>query len=148
MGLGKSKLAAFASIVMFILNMVFLFILLPLYKIKGAAVAYFLSVLFVPVIVVIFEIKYLEKKDFISFYGKLFIKHLFTATAFGLVCRYLLLPLVTKIVALVFIGPLAVLLYLIIYKILGFMENEDWLVFKNFGHLILQRYFFKYDPKR
>lgn len=139
LGLGNSKLPAVASVSMFGLNMIFLALLLPRYQISGAAAAYLLGVLIVPIVIVIFERKYLLFKNQWQEYAPLALKLLLVGVVYTAICHWLVLPLVTGLYRLIIFGPVAVVLFLVLYKIFGFMKQEDWQLFKQFFFFAVKR---------
>lgn len=113
---------------MAVINIITLLILLPRYGINGAAASYFISVLFV-----FFMFHYSEKRYFGVHDGvhlKLFFKITLTTIPFFIIIKFLLYPVITSFLTLALIGPLCVLLFLLLYKIFGFVEDEDWNDFK------------------
>jgi len=149
-GLGKLKLLSIVSFFMAIINAISLFLLLPDFGIEGAAWAYFFSVL--PIFFIIYRVEkyYLNLTSRLTFYFNSAIKLSLTASAFYLVCIFLILPLVVNKMTLVIMGPIAVVSYLAIYQIFGFYEPEDWKDIKKFFLLISLRIarIFKTDRNR
>ncbi|MEI8337953.1 MAG: polysaccharide biosynthesis C-terminal domain-containing protein [bacterium] len=128
--MNKMKFLTFGSFTMAIINMITLFILLPRYGINGAALSYLISVLFI-----FFMFHYSEKKYFNideKIHLKLLLKITTTAIPFFIIVKFLLYPLITNFSTLAIIGPFCVLLFLILYKAFGFVEDEDWQDFKIF----------------
>jgi O-antigen/teichoic acid export membrane protein len=142
LGLGAVRLLAFASVCMFVLNMLFLFLLLPHFNLMGAAWAYLLAVLPVPFIVVYAEHRYLGLKGSWRFYLNLGLKLLAVSAIYYLLTRFVLRPLAVNVYSLIVVGPGSVLIYLLIYKILGFMPEEDWLTFKNYLSSLYNRFIY------
>lgn len=141
MGLGKIKLLTTLSAIMAIMNLALLALLLPRFGITGAAWAYLLSLLPVAYIFYHTEKHILGLKNRGRYYGKLGSKLAITLVLSYAIETYLLLPLVTSFQALLIIGPVSVLTFLGIYKVLGFYEKEDWDDLTTFGKLALNRIF-------
>ncbi len=138
-GMNKVKFLSFSSLGLAGLNLLFIVLLVPKYGIQGAAWAFLLSVL--PVVLIFY---YSEKYIFcfekvFKGYFSLFAKVFFTAVTCGLALKFVVLKGVYNLPSLLILGPLSVLLYLILYKLFGFFEQEDWLVFKAFGSKVYQR---------
>ena len=132
MGLGQTKFLAACSGTFAVLNIGFLFGLLPRYGIGGAAAAYCIGVLPIAYVIYYFETHYLDLRDGLLFYGKLIGKIGLVTAIFYLSGHFLLVPLVTKLYWLLVIGPLSVVWFLILYKVLGFLDQEDWLLMTQF----------------
>ena len=139
LGLDKTKFLALSSLAMAALNLILIFILLPL-GISGIAWAFLLSVL--PIIYMFYHVekKFLGLAGRFKAYLLLYGKNLATAIIFIPLIHYLFLPLTVNVFILIVAGPAAVLLYLLLYKILGFVEKEDWLVLQNFYRPIVKQF--------
>lgn len=126
LGLGKLKFLTTMSVIMGVLNAILLLILLPRYGITGAAWAYLISVL--PVLYMFYhtEKKYLTLSDRGHYYMKKISGTAITSLVVWLIDAYILSPLVVNLATLLTIGGVSFLLYLIIYKALGFFEAADW----------------------
>jgi O-antigen/teichoic acid export membrane protein len=139
--MNKMKFLTTCSIIMAIINTAALFILLPRYGITGAALSYLISVLF------IFWMFYYSGKKYFQIsekiYTKLLLKIFITLLPFYLLVKFLLYPLITSMFTLVIIGPSCVFLFILLYKILGFVENEDWEDFKLSSRKIIHKLNFK-----
>ncbi len=140
MGLNQQKVVAKWSLLMAGVNFLLLLVLLKPFGILGAAWAYLGSAL--PIIGLFY---WMEKKvfffqDIAKFYGKLFLKLFVTAVLFVVIVGFTLWEWTNSFTSLVLFGPIAVLLYLIIYWSLGFMEAEDEQLFRGFGIKILERF--------
>ena len=129
MAMGKMKFLTKGSIIMATVNIVALVILMPIFGINGAAMAYFLGV--IPIIVMIL---YAEKKIFkinlVNFHFKLILKISITGIALFAFEFFIIRNLVNSFINLLILGPLSVILFLVLYKIMGFFEIEDWNDFK------------------
>ena len=126
LGLGKPKILAFSSIFMAALNVILVLILVPRYSIEGAALAYLLSV--TPVIFLLF---FLERKELmfqgsLNFYLKIFVKLMATGAVFYLVVGYTIFNLAVGLISLITVLPFAFASFLVLYKLMGFVEKEDW----------------------
>jgi O-antigen/teichoic acid export membrane protein len=126
LGLGKLKFLTTMSVCMGIFNAVLLLILLPLYGITGAAWAYLLSVL--PVVYMFYytERHYLALSGRKRYYGRKFFGTVITSIIVWIVDSYLLSMLAVNLWTLIIMGGVSVVLYLLLYKFLGFFEEEDW----------------------
>ncbi len=126
LGLGKLKFLTTMSVCMGILNAVLLLILLPLYGITGAAWAYLLSI--IPVIYMFYytERHYLTLSGRKKYYGRKFFGTVVTSIIVWIVDSYLLSMLAVNLWTLIIMGGVSVILYLLLYKLFGFFEEEDW----------------------
>lgn len=144
LGLGKVKFLTFVSTGLALVNLILLIIFVPHYGILGAAWAYLGGVVPVAPIFYWAEKKFLGLHNIGKFYFNLAGKNLIVATVFYLIAKYILLAATTTLWSLIILGPLSVFLYLTLYWVFGFMENEDKNVFKLFFFKTLQRInFFK-----
>ena len=139
LGLGRTKILAAFSSSMAIINIVLLFIFLPRYGIMGAAWAYLISLL--PTIYIFY---YIEKRLFnlenrLAYYAKLFFKIILTGIVFYFLCTVLISPLIVGFKTLMLFGPLAVLLYLVLYRVFGFYDRADLKTLKDFWFLVLEK---------
>ncbi len=140
MGLSRQKAVAKWSMLMAGINLLLLLILLKPLGILGAALAYLGSAL--PIIALFY---WLEKQVFLSkniwkFYGKLFLKLLTTSLIYFVIVGFTLWQLTHSFGSLVVFGPLAVVVYLVIYWAMGFMEQEDMDLTQLFITKILQKF--------
>jgi len=136
LGMGREKYAAGWTLLLAALNLILLFPLVKFYGINGAAWAFLLSVL--PVYYVLY---WIEKKVFglnsvFKFYFVLYSKLLLTSGVFYALVNYVIIPRVNNLVVLVIAGPLCVLLFLGLYKLFGFVEDEDWQLFMLFARQV------------
>jgi O-antigen/teichoic acid export membrane protein len=124
-GLGKTKFLALSSLSMAALNIVLLFVLLPRYGVLGAAVAYFGSLL--PLVGVIYYIEkyYFGLEGIGRFYLVLTGKLLITLALFCAIAVPVNTYGVSNLLTLVFVGPLFVVGFIGLYKVLGFFSAED-----------------------
>ena len=138
-GLGKLKFSTILNTMMAILNAVLLLILLPRFGINGAAWAYLLSILPIFYMIYFFEQKHLH----LTGRGKYYLQTLFqissSAIIFFFIAKFVISPLITSFTTLAILGPSAVIIYLLLYKILGFWEKEDWQDFKKFFRIVYSR---------
>ncbi len=139
LGLGKLKILAFNSVVLAIINLILLVILIPKMGIIGAAWAYLISVL--PMVFIFYwtEKKVLFLSGITKFYLRLYAKLICTAAVSFVIVKFLLLPLTVSIQTLVVFGPLSILIFLSVYKLLGFVDQEDWDLAKGFASQALVR---------
>jgi O-antigen/teichoic acid export membrane protein len=126
LGLGKLKFSTIMSVVMGVLNAILLLILLPLYGIVGAAWAYLLSVL--PVIYMFYytEKKYLTLSNRRKHYLKTVLSILCISTIVWVVDTYVLSMLIVNLATLISIGITSIVLFIILYRLCGLFEEEDW----------------------
>ena len=132
LGLGRHKLLIKWTFGMALVNLILLFWWMPKFGIIGAAWAYFAGIL--PTLVLIV---YAEKvlfggsgiiKNFVLLFGKLLI----TATIFIVSARLLIAPFITNLAMLILTGPAFGAVFFLIYKTLGFVEEDDWATLKIF----------------
>lgn len=138
-GLGKLKFSSAINTVMAIINAVLLLILLPRFGIIGASWAYLLSVLPIFYMVHFVEKKYLHLEGRGLYYAKTFFQLSVSAIILYFVAKFLISPLIVNMATLVILGPITVLIYLLIYRLLNFFEKEDITDIQNFGLLLLKR---------
>jgi len=124
-GVAKLKLLTAASVSLAVLNIGLMVFLIPKYGALGAAIAYLFSVLLVVPVMV-----YIEKCHFaivgsLVFYFKLAAKLLLVSFLVLVVSHFILLPLARNLYCLLIVGPLAVALFLLLYKVFKFFEPED-----------------------
>ncbi len=132
LGFGKVRFLMKASLVMSVINVVFLLWWVPHYQIRGAAWAYLVSVLPVVVIIFLVERRFLGLTGRAMFYAKLVGKLAVTSLAFYTVYFFILNPLVRNIASLIVVGSLSVVVFLAFYKLFGFLDEEDWQAYKGF----------------
>jgi len=131
-GIGRAKFLAFSSLAMAILNILLLFVLLPVYGITGAAAAYLFSL--APLFYIFYHIEkyFLDETYVFRLYGKLFLKLIVTAIPFYIFGSLLVLPMVNNLLALLLAGGFLSIVYVGLYKIFGFFSPEEWTLFKGF----------------
>ncbi len=143
MAMNKMKFLTTGTIVMAGVNILALCVLMPFFGINGAAVAYLLGVL--PIVGMFY---YAEKKYFKVSYVKqhmvLFFKLLSTAIPFLVFMRYMVYPVIANFMTIIVVLPVCVLLFLVLYKLFGFVEQEDW----NDAKLFLQKIALKIGIKK
>lgn len=139
LGIGKVKFLIRMSATMAVINLVSLLILVPRMGITGAAVAYLISVLPMAYAFWWVEHRHFDFGDRLGYYIKLYGKLAFTALACSLIGYFVFLPRTTTLISLLVFGPAIVLLYFIIYFLLGFAEPEDVSLFKGF----ISKFFFR-----
>jgi O-antigen/teichoic acid export membrane protein len=137
MGMGKIKFLAWWSFVLAAVNIILMVILIPYYGIVGAAWAFLGGAFPVVIIFYLLEKKYLGLTDVGGFYARLLAKILFTSLIFFLFSKYAVMPLIISFGRLVIIGPLTIVLFLLIYFVLGFFDTEDIRLFKSFYKKII-----------
>jgi O-antigen/teichoic acid export membrane protein len=138
LGLGKVKFLTIASISMAALNIALLFILLPIYGIMGAAWAYFISVL--PVLYFIYHVErhYLN----LSNRGSHYLRTIAGAGITSVIVLSLNLFLgrfIVSLPTLLIVGGVSALVYILLYRLFGFFEKEDWHDLERFFTLFLKK---------
>ena len=126
LGLGKLKFLTTMSVVMGVLNAILLLILLPRYGITGAAWAYLLSILPVGYMFYHTEKRFLFLSGRKRYYLKKFGMTIVTSLIVWTIDRYLLSPFVVNLPTLLSMGAVSLILYILLYKLFGFFETEDW----------------------
>ena len=131
MGLGKVRFLMKISVFMAVLNIILLLVLVPWHGIVGAAYAYLGAVLPVVWAFYFVERHYLQFFGQWRFYTRLYAKIFFTAAVFVLVALAIN-PWVQSLTAIIIVGPLTVALFLALYWLFGFFEDEDIELLKSF----------------
>ncbi len=144
MAMGKMKFLTTGSIIMAIVNIIALFLLLPRYGINGAAWAYLIATLFICYMLYYAEKNYFQINHFFE-HLKLLAKLSLTAIPFFLIVKFLFYPMINSFASLVVFGPSSVVLFLLLYKIFGFLNKEDWNDFKMIFFSILKKLKIKKD---
>jgi O-antigen/teichoic acid export membrane protein len=125
MGVGKVKQLIYAGVGMAALNLVLVVCLVPRWGIEGAAWAYLISAL--PIIYIFYwvEKKYLKLPNRLSYYLAQYGKLCVAIVLYSALVTGLILPKVTTFTSIVITGPLCVLLFFLLYFLLGFWDKED-----------------------
>ncbi len=133
-GLKELKFLALSTMILALVDVVFMFILIPRYSVNGAAWAYLLSGLPMLPFLYYIEKKYFasNKKELLAYYGKKFFKIFIVCGIIFLIARQALLPLVTNLFLTIFFGGLTFVFYLLVYWLLGFYSDEDLVLFKSY----------------
>jgi len=126
LGLGRIKFLTIASVSLASINIALIFLLVPRGGIVGAAWAFLGGVILVPVLFYWTEQKILGLSGMAVFYFTLYGKLIITTIIYYALVKLFLLRLVTSLPTLIVVGPVSVMFYFILYKILGFYEAEDW----------------------
>jgi len=131
-GLKALKFLALSSMIVAVVDVIFMFILIPGYGVNGAAFAYLLSGLPMLGFLYYIERHYFNssRKDIIVFYSELFAKILSVSALIFLAGLFLLRPLATNLAMVMVLGALTFGLYLLAYWLLGFYMVEDMALFK------------------
>ncbi len=141
--MGKVNFLTIGTASMVVINIGALCILLPRYGILGAAIAFLVAVL-----PIFYMFHYAEKTYFkISLtrhYLALSIKITITAAVLFFIEKIIVEPVLTNFMRVVLTAPLCVLIFLLLYKIFGFVEEEDW----NDAKLFLQNIALKIGVKK
>ena len=143
LGLGKLKFLTAMSLLMGIINAILLLLLLPTHGITGAAWAYLLSILPVAYMFYYTEKKYLDLADRRKYYSATIRSTIITAVTLWLIDTYLLSGLITDLVSLIVIMLVSCVMYIIIYKILGFFDESDWNDIERFQKVLFAKYMTK-----
>lgn len=141
-GFGKIKFVAFMTASIALINIVFMYVLIPEYKIIGAAIAYLISVSPVPIIILYIENNYFNysfRKSLI-FYSKNLMKILSVSFLVYILFKNYIYELATNLFLVLFLAASSFVVYLTIYYIAGFFEKEDVKVFKDFGNKIFLKF--------
>ncbi len=136
--MGKMKFLTIGSFTMAIINLISLLILLPRYGINGAAFSYLISVL-----MIFAMFSYAEKKYFNiqkNANKKTAFRLLLTTVPFFIIIKLAISPLITSLLSLIILGPSSVIIFMLLYKILGFVEKEDQQVLNVFILKILKKH--------
>ena len=110
---------------MAIMNAGLLFLLVPKYGIEGGAWAYLISILPVILLIKVTEKNYLHLRNRVAYYSFFLLKHLMTSGFVYILYLIILEKIITSFLTLAIIGPITILLYILIFLIFGFFENED-----------------------
>jgi len=127
LGLGKLKFLTVMSVGMGVLNAILLVILLPRYGITGAAWAYLLSVLPVTYMFYHTETRYLSLSGRKKYYFKKILGTLVVSALLWAINTFVLSFLVVNLITLLLIGTVSVTGYILLYKLFGLFEAEDWI---------------------
>lgn len=135
---GEKKLAKW-TFVLVVVNLLAMLILIKPYGIVGAAWAYLIGTL--PILLLFYQSEkdLFDFKDIVSFYAKMVLKLAIVGVIFMLIVKLLIVKFVVNIFSLAILGPVSVLLYLLIYRFLGFFDREDLDLFKVFFNKIIIR---------
>lgn len=138
LGLNKLKFLAISSICMAVLNAVALFTLLPKYGIIGAAWAYLISVF--PIIYIFYyvETRYLNLTNKKQRYLKTIAGTGFTAILV-LIFNFFTSSLILSLLGLLLAGFTSVIVYVILYRLFGFFDEEDWKDIEYFSSILLKK---------
>ena len=124
-GLNKMKEIMIYTTIMAIMNAGLLFLLVPKYGIEGGAWAYLISILPVILLIKVTEKNYLHLRNRVAYYSFFLLKHLMTSGFVYILYLIILEKIITSFLTLAIIGPITILLYILIFLIFGFFENED-----------------------
>jgi len=139
LGMSKTKVVATFSMSMALINLILLLILLPVLGVVGAAWSFLFATL--PSLYLFYfvekKILFLQNRARAHFvnYSKIAICSLI----YYFLISHLILPHVNSRATLIFFGIFSTILYFVIYKILGFFEEEDWRTFVEFKNLALKK---------
>jgi O-antigen/teichoic acid export membrane protein len=139
LGLGRLKLLSITSLLMAGINVVLLFILLPKYGIVGAAFAYLFAL--IPVVFLFYKVE----KDYIGlrnrriYYFKIISQISLVALISFFINEYLLSLFIFNRISMVIVLGISVVIYIGIYRILGFFEDEDRRDMEHFAMAIYRK---------
>ncbi len=130
----------FGSIIA-ILGIIFMFILIPKYQVNGAAIAFLISSLPVPVFLYYVEKKYLANrtKDIIFYYSRHIAEVAFVGVIVYFISRQFFVPLASNLFITIIFGMLSFILYFVIYYLFGFINDQEKFLFKEFSAKILSK---------
>jgi O-antigen/teichoic acid export membrane protein len=142
-GWGRLKFITFISVFTALLDVLFMFILIPDFGIVGAAAAYLISVLPTPFIILYIEKKYLNSSflEAARYYLNRFFRVLLIATIIYFFSIKLLAPYAKNLIQAIFLGAISLFLYGALYWLAGFIEKEDKNLLKSF----LKNYLIKFN---
>jgi len=131
-GLKALKFLAISTMVVALVDVAFMFLLIPRYGINGASAAYLLSGLPVLAFLYFIERRYLlsPSLECLKFYGAMFSRIFFTSGLAFMIGWWFLRPLAGSLGLVMAIGALTFGVYLAIYWLLGFFAPEDIALFK------------------
>lgn len=126
-GLKELKFLAVSIMILAVVDVIFMFLLIPGYSVNGASAAYLISALPMLPFLYYIERKFLksEKPEIFNFYCQLFGKILCVSLiTFGL-GRILILPYISNLTLAVSLGGITFVLYFVIFWAFGFYSKED-----------------------
>lgn len=126
-GLKELKFLALSSIIFALVNVVFMFILIPRFSVDGASWAYLMSGLPMPVFLYYIERKYFvsSRRDIFNYYGKLFGKISLVGSITYLIGSIMIRPLISNLILAIILGGITFVIYLFLYWVLGFFSSQD-----------------------
>ncbi len=125
LGLGKLKFLTTLSIIMALINTILLVILMPIAGITGAAWAYLLSL--IPSIYMFYytEQHYLKLDRRMHYYVNIIWKNLLVSVIMLFIARFVGAQFVHSLTSVFAIGAVIGIMYLTLYYLFGFFEQED-----------------------
>lgn len=140
-GTKRLKTIVFFGSIIAVTDIIFMFILIPKYQVNGAAMAFLISALPVPIFLYYVEKKYLLNRasDIVYYYGRHLAEVAFVGIVVYLISRLFFVPLASNLLITVLFGALSLVLYFSIYYLLGFFHDQDKILFKEFGLKILAK---------
>ena len=120
------------------LNVLLLFGLVPFHGIIGAAWAYLIAVLPIVWFYIWTEKKILMLSGRFEFYRNLLFKLAFTSGVFSALFYLVFSPLLKSLMAVILLGPVAVLTFLGLYWVFGFFAKEDVVLGKDYMRKVLK----------
>jgi O-antigen/teichoic acid export membrane protein len=140
LALGRFRFLTAMSVAMAGLNGILLLIFLPRYGIIGAAWAYLLSVLPIGYMFYYSEKNFLQLPNRRHYYASALFKLTITTIVFAAACWLFFRPLISNLPTLIVLGPLSVLTFLLIHRLLGFFEPEDLTDIRIFAGRLLAKW--------
>lgn len=146
-GWRKLKFIAFINGIMAVLDIVFLFILIPRFGIIGAAAAYLISVLPIPLFILYIEKRYLQSAlfDAIRFYTKHFLKVFSVFALVYVLSVFMFKPHAISLLTTILFGAFSFAIYVGAYWFFGFFDRDDIANFKEFFNNMLLKFHFKHE---
>jgi len=141
-GLRALKVLALSGVMMAAIDIAFMFILIPFFKIDGAALAYLISTAPIPFFLFYIERRFLNSGffDIINYYGSHFLKVFVVGLISFIAGKFLLIGLAGNIYMVILIGMVIFAIYCLLYWAFKFFKEEDIFLFKEFFNSMLLRF--------
>jgi len=142
-GTRRLKIITISTLIMVVLDVSFVFLLVPLYKVNGASLAYLISMLPIPFILFYIERKMLNfpARKIISFYASNSLKIFLVASIVFMLSRLIFTPFITGLFTVILFGGVSLVIFFGLFRIFGFFEKEELQLFNIFLKKIFR---FKY----
>jgi len=140
LGIGKLRLLTITSFVTSALNVALLLLLLPTYGILGAAWAYLLSL--VPFIYLFYHVekKYLSLTARKAYYARHLIGTIIVSIIVYGLDHFFIAPYMNNLLSVLIAAGISGVIYIILYRLFGFFDSEDWNDLEYFGKMVFSRY--------